>query len=139
MAKRLVWTMLVLMALAGVRQALALGEVVSVTRQTQAKLGLEYTLTAERVDDEAVLVRMEIPRTGKLKDLRSVSMRVGSGRPKVSATLQTSAGKDGSWVVAFQLSPALADECSVDLVVPSSGRTYVVYAVELKGYVSVRK
>ena len=103
------------------------------------KLGLDFTLDAERVDAEAVLVRMEIQRTGKLKNLRSVSMRIGSGRPLVAATLQTTPGKKGSWVVTFQVSPELADKCSVDLIVPVAGRTYLVYAVELKGYVKDRK
>jgi hypothetical protein len=82
---------------------------------------------------------MEIPRQGKLRDLRSVSMRIGPGRPVVAATLQTTPGKNGSWVVSFQVSPELADKCSVDLIVPQSGRTYVVYAVALKGYITDKK
>ena len=102
-------------------------------------MGLNYTLIAERVDAEAVLVQIEIPREGKLKNLRSVSMRIGPERPLVAATLQTTPGKNGSWVVSFQLSPDLADKCSIDLIDPSSGRTYVVYAVELKGYITDRK
>jgi hypothetical protein len=117
-----------------------MGSVTAVTKQTQAKLGLNFTLVADRVDDEAVLVRMEIPREGKLKHLRSVSLRIGPGRPLVAATLQTTPGKNGSWVVSFQLCPDLADKCSIDLIVPSDPLPYeVYYAVELKGYVTDRK
>lgn len=139
MAKKLLWVTMLLMLCACLRHALAMGEVIEVTRETQAQLGLNYTLVAEKVDEEAVLVSMEIPRKGKLKNLRSVSMRIGPGRPIVAATLQTTPGKNGSWGVAFQVSPELADKCSVDLIVPSELRSYVVYAVELKGYVKARK
>ena len=139
MAKKLVWVTMGLLLCACVQHAFAMGEVVSVTKETQARLGLHFTLVAERVDAEAVLVRMEIPRKGKLKNLRSVNMRIGSGRPLIDATLQTTPGKEGSWVVSFQLSPDLADKCSVDLIGPYEGLSYVVYAVELKGYVTVRK
>jgi hypothetical protein len=142
MAKRFVWIMMVLMLCACLQQVFAMGEVAVVTRETQAKLGLNFTLVAERVDSEAVLVRMEIPRKGKLKNLRSVSMRIGSGRPLVSAPLQTSPGKNGSWVVTFQVAPAMAEKCSIDLNTPydpPSLRSYLIYSVALKGYVTDRK
>jgi hypothetical protein len=138
MAKKYVWiTMLLLCAC--LPHALAMGSLIEVTKATQAKLGLKYTLVAERVDAEAVLVRMEISRQGKLKNLRSVSMRIGTGRPQVAATLQTTPGKKDSWIVSFQLSPELADRCFIDLIVPSDSLSYEVYAVELKGYVTDRK
>jgi len=140
MAKKLIWATTILMLCASVQQAFAMGELIVVTKQTQARLGLKFTLVAERVDKEAVLVQMEVPREGKLKTLRSVSMRIGPGRPIVAATLQTTPGKNGAWVVSFQVSPEMADKCSVDLVVPTGGGIeYVVYAVELKGYVTARK
>ena len=140
MAKKFVWLVAALLLLARPPQAFAMGSVTTVTKETQSKLGLNYTLIADRADAEAVLVRMEIPRKGKLKTLRSVSMRIGAGRPRVAATLQTTPGKDGSWVVSFQLSPALAEDCSIDLIVPSQDpMSYEVYAVELKGYVTDRK
>ena len=119
-----------------------MGELILVTKQTQAKLGLKYTLTAERVNKEVVMVHVEIPREGKLKELRSVSMTIGqgSGSPMLHAALQTTPGKNGSWSATFQLSPELADKCSVDLLVPNVGGVeYVVYAVQLKGYVTARK
>ena len=137
--KKFVWVVVILMVCVCIRHAFAMGEVMYVTKETQAKLGLKFTLVADRVDDEAVLVSMEIPRKGKLKDLRSVSMRVGEGRPMVNATLQTTPTKNGSWAVSFQLSPELADKGYVDLIVPSEPLTYLVYAVEIKGYVKARK
>lgn len=139
MAKKFVWIMTMFLACACLQVAFALGSVVEVTKQNQAKIGLNFTLTAERVDAEAVLVRMEIPRKGKLQNLRSVSMRIGPGRPLVSATLQTTPGKNGEWVVTFQVAPEMANKCSVDLIVPATARSYTVYAVELKGYVTDRK
>jgi len=119
-----------------------MGEVIEVTKKTQAKLGLVFTLAAERVDEQAVLVRMEIPRTGKLKALRSVGMRIGPGRPIVYATLQPTPGRGGSWSMSFQVSPELADKCSIDLTTPHDpppGMSYLVYAVELKDYITERK
>jgi hypothetical protein len=142
MAKKLVLVTMVLMLCACIQQAFAMGELIVVTKQTQAKLGLKFTLVAERVDKEAVLVQMEVPREGKLKTLRSVSMTIGqgSGSPMLHAALHTTPGKNGSWSATFQLSPELADKCSVDLVVPNVGGVeYVVYAVQLKGYVTDRK
>lgn len=142
MAKKFIWATAILMLCACIQQAFAMGELIVVTKQTQSKLGLKYTLVAERVNKEVVMVQVEIPREGKLKELRTVSMTIGqgSGRPIVAATLQTTPGKKGSWVVSFQVSPEMADKCSVDLVVPTGGgMEYVVYAVELKGYVTARK
>jgi hypothetical protein len=133
------WVALTLMFCICIQSAFAMGEVISVTKQTQAKLGLEFTLVAERVDAEAVLVQIEIPKKGKVKDVRSVSLRIGPGRPEVAATLQTRPGQNGSLVASFQVSPALAEKSSVDLVLPIRGRTYEVYAIELKGYVVERK
>jgi hypothetical protein len=139
------WTRIVIVLLLGLAaiRAAAMGEVVLVTRQNQEKLGLRFTLTAERVSNEAVLVRIEAPRQGKLRGLRLVSMTVGrEGTPLVHAPLYTTAGKDGAWVATFQLSPELADRCTVDLTTPfdpPSARSYLIYAVELKGYITERK
>jgi hypothetical protein len=126
-----------------------LGYVIKVTKQTQAKEGLNYTLEARRVSPEAVLVSMEIPREGKLKDVRSVTMSIRphlpptngpvSYSPLVSATLQTTESKSGVWSVSFQLSSELADRCSVNLLIPDGPgrRGYFYYAVEIKEYITV--
>jgi hypothetical protein len=139
MAKMFVWVTMLLLLCACLQQTFAEGGHIAVTKETQARLGLDFTLVAERVDAEAVLVSMEIPRKGKLKNLRSVRMRIGQGRPLVAATLQTTPGKNDSWVVSFQLSPDLAAKCSIDLTTTPIGLSYAVYAVELKGYVTDRK
>jgi hypothetical protein len=75
-----------------------LGELVPVTKQTQAAEGLTFTLAAERVSNEVVMVRMDISREGKLKALRSVGMSLGkkqafeSGSPALHAPLETTKG-----------------------------------------------
>lgn len=122
-----------------------LGGLVPVTKATQAKEGLNFTLTAERLSKEVVMVRIDVPREGKLKELRSVGMSLGktkafeSGSPALSAPLKTTTGTNGSWSVSFQLSAELADRCAIDLNVPQGPMYYVIYAVELKGYVTDRK
>ncbi len=147
MAKKFVWVLIALMLLARMPQAFALSELITVTKTTQAKLGAKFTLSAVRVSDTAVLVRMEIPKEGKLRDLKRVTMDIGtyspgvSSSPQVSADLETTPGKNGSLVVTFQLSPELVDKCSIRLgpLAPAIPMSYVYYAVELKGYITVRK
>ena len=141
MSKKFVWVMIALMLFARTPHAFALRELISVTRETQASQGVDFTLSAVRVDDTAVIVRMEIPKKGKLINLKTVTMNIGTGRPLVHADLETTPGKDGSLVVSFQLSPELADKCDIFLgpLAPDIPTTSVYYAVQLKGYVTVRK
>ncbi len=58
----------------------------------------------------------------------------------VSANLETIAGENGSVVVRFQISPDLADECSISLFVrdPDEAGEHF-YAVQLDGYVTDKK
>ena len=123
-----------------------LGYVIKVTKQTQAKEGLNYTLEARRVSPEAVLVSMEIPREGKLKDMSRVTMSIRpilppspsrpvSYSPLVSAPLLVTVVKNGVWSVAFQLASELAERCSVDLLIPKTFE-YFSYSVELKEYIT---
>ena len=127
-----------------------LGYIIKVTKQTQAKEGLNYTLVADRVSPEAVLVSMEIPREGKLRSVRSVTMNIRpllppshsgpiSYSPLVSATLQTTESKKGVWSVSFQLASELAERCSVNLLIPEGPREYFYYAVEIKEYITDRQ
>ena len=140
---KLVGVLMVLMLSVCIQPTFAISEGVSVTKSTQVELGLDFTLSAERVSERAVLVRMEIPKKGKLQNLKKVRMTIGQGTPLLSCNLETSPGENGSLVVQFQLSPHLADKCSIDLVtakVPATPRSYEsYYAVELKGYVTGRK
>lgn len=147
MTRKFTWVTVLLLLCVCVQQAFAEGALIRVTKENQARLGLRYTLSAERVSPEVVLVQMEIPREGKLKKLRGVSMSIGktkaldNGSPILAAPLQTRPGKDGAWVVSFQLASDLADRCSVDLNVPedASGVSYEIYGVEIKGYITDRK
>jgi hypothetical protein len=147
MANKFVWVLIALMSFADIPHTRAMGTLVTVTKETQAKLGVEFTLSAVRVSDTAVLVRMEIPKTGKLKELQRVTLDIGSDRPGVpasplvSADLQTAPGKHGSLVVSFQLSPEMANQCSIRLgpLAPAIPMSYEYYSVELKGYVTDNK
>ena len=123
-----------------------LGYIIKVTKQTQAKEGLNFTLVANRVSPEAVLVSMEIPREGKLKDMSRVTLSIRpllppsrsgpvSYSPLVSAPLLTTESKKGIWSVSFQLASDLAERCSVDLLIPKTFE-YFSYAVELKEYIT---
>lgn len=127
--------------LACIQPALALGVVEIVTKETQAKMGLDFTLTAERLSREAVLVRMEIPNKGNLRNLKGVTLSIGSGSPEVHAPLRTTSGKDGSLAVSFQLSPELAGRASIGLGPTILSRPTLShhYAVELRGYITDRK
>ena len=127
-----------------------LGYIIKVTKQTQAKEGLNFTLVANRVSPEAVLVSMEIPREGKLKDMSRVTLSIRpllppsrsgpvSYSPLVSAPLLTTESKKGVWSVSFQLASELAERCSIDLLIPKGSREYFYYAVELKEYITDRQ
>lgn len=138
MKKKFACAAITLLLCVGLPSAFAMGSLAVVTKATQAKMGLDYTLIADRADAEAVLVRMEIPRKGKLQNIRTVEMRIGEGRPLVSAPLRTTTEKNGAWIASFQVSSELANHCYIDLTVPKDGG-YEVYAVEVKGYVTDRK
>ena len=120
---------------------------IAVTKETQARLGVEFTLTATRVSETAVIVQMEVPRKGKLRELKEVALDIGdyrpgsSGSPLVSANLQTTPGKNGALVVSFQISPELAEKCSIRLgpLYPAVAMSWEYYAVMLKGYITERK
>lgn len=124
-----------------VQSAIAMGSLVRVTKKNQAENGLKFTLTAEKLNAEAVSVQFSIPNEGKLKGLRSVSLTLGGGNgsPQLHAPLQVTPDKAGMISGMFQLSPELAEKCSIDLVTPMTGRTYTVYSIELKGYLTERK
>lgn len=122
----------------------ALRGVMLVTKDTQAKLGLVFTLIAEKKSEDVVIIDMEIPRKGKLKSLHSVDLNLGtpSGYPAISAPLQTKTGKNGAWLVRLQLSPEMAEKCSLDLSAdapPTAGVEGIVYSVAIKTYIAAKK
>jgi len=54
--------MIALLLIVCVPRASAMSEGFFVTKDTQAEMGLHFSLSAVRVSDTAVLVRMEIPK-----------------------------------------------------------------------------
>ena len=143
MAKRLIWVLVVLMLLARTPRAFAMSELILVTRDNQAKVGVQFSLSAEQVSETAVIFRMEIPRKGKLKELRRVNLDIGDYKPgvgsspTVSANLETTEGRGGSLIVSFQLSPQMAEQGSILLgpLTPLTPTTEY-YSVELKSYIT---
>src|SRR5579872_6507095 len=100
MARKLIWILIALMSFMRIPPAFAMSELILVTKATQGKLGVDFTLSAVRVSDSAVLIRMEIPKKGKLKDLKRVTMDIGTyvpgvaSSPVVSADLETTPGQN---------------------------------------------
>src|SRR5258708_4400947 len=119
MTKKFALMLTTALLLAGIPRAFALGELMLVTKENQARIGVKFTLSAARVSDTSVAVQMEIPKEGKLKDLKKVTMDIGDYKPgvatspMVSANLETKPGKNGSLLVSFYLSPEMADKCSI--------------------------
>ena len=63
-----------------------------------------------------------------------------SGSPLVSANLQTTPTKSGALAISFQLSPELAEKCTIRLgpLYPAVALSWEYYAVVLKGYITER-
>ncbi len=141
--KKCLLALCALLVVALAQPAKAMSEGVTVTNQTQAEFDLHYTLTAERVSDNAVLVHMEIPRQGKLKELLSAALEIGAGNgsPDLHADLMVREGAHGARELTFQLNPALARKGSIMLTVPDA-RAFLsstsFFSVELSGYITQR-
>ncbi|MGV3723241.1 MAG: hypothetical protein ACO1SX_20260 [Actinomycetota bacterium] len=109
-----------------------------VTKATQKEHGLTYNLQAEKSGD-VVLVTMEIPRAGKLKELESVALEMsGERRVPLHAPLAMSQ-KNGVASVRFQVGTEFVQNCSIMLFLRMHGRTGQFYGVQLKDYVTERK
>ena len=125
--------------------AKAMSSLILVTKQNQAEVGVKFQLSAERVSDTSVIVKMQVPRAGTLKELKRVSMDIGDYKPGIStspmlyADLQTTQGKDGSLTVSFQLSPQMAEKCSILLgpLTPAKP-TREYYSVSLQSFVTTK-
>lgn len=155
MTTKFVWRATVLMLLMGAflssamgaaseasARATALGVVTVVTKETQAKEGLEFTLNAVRVSDKVVMVQMEIPNKGNLRDLEAVHLWVGKDdTPELYTPLEMKRGKDNQISVTFQLSPEMASRADIWLgpTVLSQPTLRHHYVVRLPGYITDRK
>jgi hypothetical protein len=109
-----------------------------VTKATQKELGLEFELSATREPD-AVIVRMTVPKNGKLKDLRQVRLSILAENQKdflVLAPLDMRA-ENGGLRVSAQLAPEFAAKATLDLVV-EEGRRESFYSVKVADYIMER-
>jgi hypothetical protein len=121
---------------AGESQALRQGFIV--TKATQKQHGLTYNLKAEQAGD-IVLVTMEIPRAGKLKELESVALEFsGDRRVPLHAPLAMSQ-QNGVSNVRFQVGTEFVQNCSIMLFLKMHGRSGEFYGILLKDYVTERK
>ena len=121
---------------AGKSHALRVGYFV--TKATQKEHGLTYNLKAEKVGD-IVLVSMEIPRAGKLKELESVALDLSvNGRVPLHAPLAMTENR-GVTSVRFQVGTEHVQNCSIKLFLKMHGRSGEFYGVQLKDYVTERK
>lgn len=110
----------------------------TVTRATQKQFGLNYKLQAEKVGD-IVMVSMEIPRFGKLKDLEQIQLQfAGERRTPLSAPLAMTE-KNGILSGRFQVGTEFVPQCSIMLLLKMRGRSGEFYSVQLKDYVTERK
>ena len=120
----------------------ALGVFTVVTKETQAKEGLVYTLSAVRVSNEVVMVELEIPNEGKLRDIKRVALELGGGNgsPELYVPLNTASEKKDTWAVSFQLSPAFANKASLWLGPTLLSRPTLShhYALQLSTYLTER-
>ncbi len=109
-----------------------------VNRETQAKLGLEFTLTAE-LKEGAMYVKIEAPRKGRLATLSMVQIDVkdADGKEVLAAPVATTDVK-GVMHAQFRLAPQLAARCTIILETEASmsnERDFAVnYLIALKGY-----
>jgi hypothetical protein len=109
-----------------------------VTKATQKELGLTYDLLAEKVGD-VVLVSMEIPKDGKLKELESASFSMSEGSRTPLYVPMAMTEKKGVVSLRFQVGTEHVEKCSVGLYLKMHGRSGEFYAVMLKDYVTERK
>jgi hypothetical protein len=113
--------------------------VIPVTKDTQAKVGLDFTLFAVREAD-VVWVRFECPRKDKLRELAGINLEIkdAKGHEIVLAPLEITEEK-GVIKTHFRLKPEHAERCNIVLIAeqskppePAFGR---YYSIQLKEYV----
>lgn len=109
-----------------------------VTKATQKQHGLEYKLNAEKVED-IVLVSVEIPKAGKLKDLELVELQfTGQRRTPLSVPLAVTE-KNGVLSGRFQVGTEFLPQCALMLLLKMHGRSGEFYLIQLQDYVTERK
>lgn len=124
-------------------RAFAVIVVQPVTKDTQAKVGLDFNLSVVP-ESGTVWVQLEVPRKGKLATLSLVQIEVKNrqGKEILLAPVATSNEK-GTTKAHFRLAPEQAARCNIILVTeastPPAPAFAVNYSISLKGYISKRK
>lgn len=124
----------VVLILTGVQvvSARSLGHLV--TQETQAKLGLNFSLSAVKESKEAILVRLVAPRKGKLQSLTHVRLSIRDGHKILLLSPLEAKVEGDSVVTGFQISPDLIDRSYIELVT-ETGRSETFFMVKIKDYV----
>lgn len=106
----------------------------NITATTQYEQGLEFTLTTTPERDDTLIIRLEIPRKGRLKNLAGLQMELNDGKTTLLAPLSATT-HDGTMSLSFQIARKLVPQCYVNLFVEVDPRYSICYAVSLKGYI----
>jgi hypothetical protein len=129
------------LAVASHARAIEVGNLV--TKGTQGTMGLEFTVSAVRESDEAVVVALRVPKKGILKDLQKVRLTVHEGkRLLLTVPLEIREESGSSVRTSFQLVPELADKATIDLYteVSKDGPAFArFYSVRLNEYIQDKR
>lgn len=117
-----------------------------ITKDTQEKMGVNFTLTAVRESAGSVLVKLVAPKEAKLANLSKVRLTIQKEGDKhflLWANLETTTDESGKIVSGFQISPELAEQSFIELVVETSkpGKPAFerFYHVRVKDYIVDKK
>ena len=132
---RLTSILAMFMLLAGVHSALAvMGPRYIITPDTQLKQQLEFTLTTTPERDDTLIVRIDIPKQGKLKDLGGMQMELSDDRSTLLLSPLATTTHDGAVTASFQIARYLVNVCYINLFVVVDPRYSICYSVSLKSY-----
>jgi hypothetical protein len=119
--------------------ARALDRGLLITKATQGQHGLDFELSAVQEGPDAVVVRLSVPKTGRLADLTGVRLSVTDGKRFLTLVPVATAEADGRVTAWCQLTPEVAGKASLDLYTVTD-RVYAFhYAVQVGTYVEPKK
>jgi hypothetical protein len=111
---------------------------VNVTKDSQAKVGVEFTLTTEMHPDptmDTLWVKIVLEKKDKLERLRDVLVQIKEGNTLPLRVPLALRQEGNMWVGSFHMSPAQAKKCVLRLECPALVNTAVtVYEVQLGSY-----
>lgn len=113
----------------------------SVTKHTQAKQGLDFTLSAQRDAEGEVQVKLEVPHTGKLEHVVRVELWIMSEDPRkpvLVATLKPYDHEDSVTRVFLRLQSNLAEKAQL-ILIRKTEEDPTGYAIALRSYIQDRK